>query len=487
MKYLCRLGENQGHVLLASLMLSVVLALLGMTALYLAGQNAPGVFAMKEQIQSQQLTEAASDLMVSWFHDLSTVPPSLAGLLAKRQNDAMGGPSFFDMAGHSQFVGTPDRPDILLDAGNDSDDRLLNSAPSGFSGPLSELGHLEAFKMYAPTEPGLLGTLEIRISTRGRRPLASTIRFQLGALNIPALRAAVQTGQGLGALPSSEASLVLAHWGDVRVMGDMAVNRAGDFVIKSPSASVTGQSYESMGALEDRWTDYWIGGAVAVLSSPTGESSALPSNVHARQQPIPGIRPDRWDYDLLKKTAQRHGTYYRLDRDGRLHLLGALASDPGLVPAEVLASSTVGQSHGLIFIDTMDGEAPRPDNLGTLVLDADYVEALLVVQGHVLFKPGGPGRSMTVLSPPPEGVSSLGARIPVTLSGIHLNGLLYAAGTIRLERDARVYGAVMTDDTVGAGNTTPLLEVWYNWNFGNGLFRGLPVVYRAPATWQVKY
>ncbi len=86
---------------------------------------------------------------------------------------------------------------------------------------------------------------------------------------------------------------------------------------------------------------------------------SVPQSVHTRQEPTPGVRLDRWDYDLLKKTAQRYGTYYRLDRDGRLHQLGSLESDPGQSPSEVLASSTVGQSHGLLFVDTLDGETPR--------------------------------------------------------------------------------------------------------------------------------
>jgi hypothetical protein len=269
-------------------------------------------------------------------------------------------------------------------------------------------------------------------------------------------------------------------------MGDMAVNRMEDLVVKSMTAPVTGQSYETVGPLEDRWTDYWIGGSLSVLSASAG-SPGFPANVHMRQEPTPGVRLDRWDYELLKKTAQRYGTYYRLDRDGRLHQLGAAESDPGRSPAEVLASSTVGQSHGLLFIDTLDAEVPRMDNLGTLVLDADYVEALVVVQGHVLLRPSGSGRSVTVLSPAPEGTSALGGRIPVTLSGIHLNGLLYAAGTITVERPTRMFGAVMTSGTVVGGIRIPALEIWYNSDFNKGLFRGLPVVYRAPATWQLKY
>ena len=78
------------------------------------------------------------------------------------------------------------------------------------------------------------------------------------------------------------------------------------------------------------------------------------------------------------------------------------------------------------------GKPPRVDNMGTLVLDTDYFEGLLVVQGHVALSPRAAGKSLPVLSPSSLGTQSLGARVPVQLSGIHVNGLLYAAGAIRL-------------------------------------------------------
>lgn len=479
--------DRCGHVLVASLMLILILLLLSMTAFYLASQDVPGISAMREERTAQELADAAAELVMSWFHDSAGTPPSISGLLAKRQGDLASGPSFFDAAGRSQFAGTADRPDILLDATNSADDRLLNNPPSGFDGLLNGLGRMEKLKIYAPSQPGLLGTLEVTASTTGQRRVARTIQLQLGALNIPAVRAAVQTGQGLGTLRADGESPVLAHWGDVRVTGDLSVNQVRDVVLKNSRAPVTGQAYELMGRLEDRWTDYWIGGDVTLLSPPLNSNLAFPANVHMHQQPTPGVRLDRWDYDLLKRMALRHGTYYRLDRGGRLHPLGASDADPGLLPSEALSSLAVGQSHGLVFIDTLDGEAPRPDNLGTLTLEADYVEALLVVQGHVQFRPGGAGRSVPVLSPSPEGSDALGSRIPVTLTDIHFYGLMYAAGSVTLERSVRMYGAVMTGDTVAATTSGLRMEVWYNADLGKGLFRGLPVVYGAPGTRRVKY
>jgi hypothetical protein len=141
----------------------------------------------------------------------------------------------------------------------------------------------------------------------------------------------------------------------------------------------------------------------------------------------------------------------------------------------------------LVFIDTVDGQPPRVDNMGTLVLDTEYVEGLLVVQGHMLLRPRAEGKSVPVLSPSPPEVQLLGGRVPVQLSGIHVNGLLYAAGTIRIERSTRLYGAMMAGQSVTSIGTGTMIEVWYNADLAQGLFRGLPVVYRAPGTWLTKY
>ncbi len=107
-----------------------------MTSLYLAGQDGLGVSAMKEDNVTQQLADGAADVVMSWFHDPSVTPTALAGLFVKRQGDPSSGPSFFDVAGRSQFVGTADRPDILLDAANQADNQVLNDSPSGFSSAL---------------------------------------------------------------------------------------------------------------------------------------------------------------------------------------------------------------------------------------------------------------------------------------------------------------------------------------------------------------
>ena len=481
--------SSQGHVLLAALMLVLLLIIAGMTSLFLASQDGPGVSAMRADKTAQQLADAGVDLVMSWFHDPVRTPASVAGILMKRQGDLVGGPSFFDAAGRSQFVGTAEQPDVLLDAANPADNLMLNDSPSGLYKGMKELGRIQSVKLYGPMQPGLLSTVEVTATTDDRRPVARTVTLQLGAVAVPAVRAAVEVGQALGSMQPGGESPVLAHWGDQRVMGDLSVRRIEDLVQKSSTAPVTGQSYDQMTQAQDRWTDYWVGGAVYVTSPPPGQSQSpsLPSNVYGAQNPTPGVRLDLWEYAKLKKTALQFGRYYRLDRLGRLHSPGAADSDPGVAPADVLESPSVGSQQGLVFIDTIDGEVPRADNLGTLTVDTDYVEGMLVVQGHVVLRPRAGGKSVPVLSPSAEGTNVPGSRVPVQLSGIHVNGVLYAAGTIMLERSTRLYGAIIAGNTVTAVGTGAVAEVWYNADLAQGLFKGIPVVHRAPGTWLAKY
>ena len=163
------------------------------------------------------------------------------------------------------------------------------------------------------------------------------------------------------------------------------------------------------------------------------------------------------------------------------------SADQGITPSDALESHTIGDHRGLVFVDTVDGQAPRVDNMGTLVMDADYFEGLLVVQGHIVLRPRAAGKSVPALSPSSPETQSLEARVPVQLSGIHVNGLLYAAGAIRIERSAHLYGAMMAGQSVTSIGTGTVIEVWYNADLAQGLFRGLPVVYRAPGTWLAKY
>lgn len=487
-------GEDaqKGIALLGTMLLVLMLSLLGATLLNLAGQEAMSANAGRQAAVAQQLADAAGELVVSWFHSpqAAAASPAISSLLTKKNRNAEGGPSFFDPTGRSQFVGTADQPDFHLEAGNPFGDRMLNDPESGMFHAMRHLGTVEELKVYAPSNPGLLCTVDATVATQTNPPVRQSVLMQLGALSLPPLRAAVQVGQNLGVPQAGGESPISAHWGDMKVAGDLVLGRTDEFPVKSALAAVTGQGYDETAQREDRWMEAWVGGQVQVIqpsSSGQGQQPSLPYNIHQRQNPIPGVRLDQWSYEQLKGVAKRFGSYYAIDQDGLLYPQGVVETGRGISPDDVFRSQGLGDHRGLIFVDTLDQTAPRTDNLGVLRLRTAYLEGMVVVQGHVVFTPSGSGQSKFVLSPPTVGQNGEVSRLPVQLSHVHLNGVLYAGGNITVTGKARVYGAVVVGGTIASAGSGGTLEVWYDHDLSLGLYRGLPVVYRAPGTWLARY
>lgn len=483
-----RSSHEQGIALLGVIILALVLALVGAALLDLAGQEVSSASGATDVAVAQAVADAAQDMVIAWFHSPHTSPSALAALLTKRQSSSDGSPSFFDQAGRSQFIGTVDHPDLLLDASRSADQLLLNNAGAGMFRFLEDLGSVQELKVYAPGTPGLLCTVDATVTTASSFT-RHAVSMQLGALEIPALRAGIQVGGNLGLHQVAPESGALVHWGELTVGGDLIVQRVEDIPLQSDSAPVTGVSYRDMSHREDRWLSMWIGGPIQFMQLSPGQSSSgvLPLNVHANRHPVPGVRRDHWGYEQLKQLARQHGTYLAIDRDGLLYPTGSVEPGHGVTPDDYLRSRSVGDTRGLIFIDTLDGTAPRSDNLGVVRLNAVYLEAVLVVQGHVIVSPSASGQSLSVLSPPVGGSGTVGSRTSVSLTDIHLNGALYASGNITLDRSVRVFGAVAAEGAITTARPGVIMEVWYDHEMGRGLFRGVPVVMRAPGTWMVRY
>lgn len=482
-------AENQqGIALLGAMIVVLIVSLLGMTLLNLAGQEAMSAGAGSQIAVTQQLADAAGELAVTWFHSPGAVTqfPPVRALHAKRNRTAEGAPSYFSAEGRSQFVGTVDEPDLRLAADNPAEDAVLNNPELGLARSIQHLGSIEELRLYAPSTPGLLCTLDATVKSAAHPPMRQSIRMQLGALDLPALRAAVQVGQNLGQAQLGRESPVSAHWGDMKVGGNLVLHRIEEIPLKSAIAPVTNQSYDETSQREDRWGETWVGGTIHLTQAPTAQVPVVPLNVHASQNPIPGIRFDQWSYEQLKRIAKRFGRYYGIDRNGLLYAQGIVEVGKGLSPDDVFRSQGPGDQHGLIFIDTLDQTPPRPDNMGVVQVRVPYFEGTVVVAGHIHLAPTGTGQQIKVSSPPQDNGTSQGSRTPLQLTDMHLNGALYASGDLTLTGKVRLYGAVLVGGTITASSGGGLLEVWYDSDIGQGLYRGVPVVYRAPGTWQVR-
>ncbi|TKB73449.1 MAG: hypothetical protein E8D45_09280 [Nitrospira sp.] len=472
-----RVNNERGVALMAALLVTFILAVLGSLSLQLAAQETISVRGSQDEAASRYLAQAATDVVMQWFHEPGAVPTAeISTLVAKRISVPDGTMSFFDAKGVSQFVGTAERPDLFFDAGRADHDRLLNDPAQGWFRSLRGLGRILTLKAYGPLRPGALCTVEV---TAQAGPTRSTLSVELGVRQIPPVRAGVQLGgQGvdpvLGGLPVP----VGGHWGDITLKGSVNLGKSNEVPLKTDLAPITGQSYGEMSRAQDRWTTYWIGGEVRFSDG----AAALPLNVVPKRDPVPGLREDIWGYDALKRQAQEVGTYYAMDRSGLLYRDGVIEIGTGITADEAFRSDAVGQHRGLVFVDTLDQQAPRGDNLGTLTIQSEYLEGLFVVHAHVQLKPSGPGKTIETLSPPTTG-SSMGSRTPVLLSRIMVNGVISTPGTLTYEGAPRIHGAIMVGGAVvkGAGAPAPL-EVWYNHDLRKGMVQGMPVVYPIPGS-----
>lgn len=476
--------SERGAVLLGVLMIVLILTLLGMVSMNLAMQEILQISASKDEAAARHVAEAGSDVIIRWFHNSNSTPIGVSTVLSKRFDLPDDGPSFFDASGRSQFSGTSAIPDLLYDAARPGDDRLLNDPVDGWFRSLHSLGRIQTLKVYGPTRPGLLCSVEVAANAKHH---TRTVALQLGALSMPPLYAGVQVGNSGVGLTSDVAVPIWVHWGDLKAKGNVQLGRREDVPAKTGLAPITEQSYADMASKEDRWLSIWTGGDALFTPSSVG-STMLPANVYPRRDPFPGLHQNVWPYEVLKKHAIQHGSYYTRDTSGLLYRNGAIGSSQGLTVEQVFRSQVVGHNRGLVFIDTLDQLPPRPDNLGTVVIETDYAEGLFVVNAHVQLKPSGAGKSVPVLSPPKDGSSSFAARVPVTLTGIHLNGVLTTPGDLFYEGQPRLFGALLIEGRILSTGSTPIpIEVWYDHDFRSGLFRGLPVVYVVPGTWQEKY
>jgi hypothetical protein len=479
---------QQGIALLGAMIVALMLSLLGATLLNLAGQEVVSAGLANQASVAQQLADGAGELVVAWFHSpqSTTDLPQLSSLREKRLRDKEGAPSFFDASGRSQFVGTADQPDVRLQAGNPQENRLLNDPETGMFRTMTHLGQVEEVKVYAPSKPGLLCTIDTTVATHTNPPVRQSILMQMGALDVPPLRAAVQVGQHLGRFQAGSESPVAVHWGELKVGGDLILSQLDEIPLKSALAPVTGQAYDEMRPREDRWMEAWIGGTVQVTYVASEQTPSFPHNLHIGQNPTPGVGLDQWTYEHLKRVAKRFGRYFAIDREGLLYPQGIVEPGRGISPDEVFRSQGSGDQQGLIFIDTLDQTAPRLDNLGVVRLQDPYFEGMAVVQGHIVLAPSGSGQSIKVLSPLSDQGTAV-ARTPVQLSGVHVNGVLHASGNMTIAGRVRVYGAVAAGGTITSASSGSTLEVWYDHDLSRGLYRGLPVVYRAPGTWMTRY
>jgi hypothetical protein len=376
--------------------------------------------------------------------------------------DAEDLPSFRAFDGAPQFGGSPDAPAVLVQW---DDATALLRPPDKLSGDPPQVVRVIRLelRLFAPQSPDAIATVVTR-ATVGR--------------TIAAVRAELTEGPWRGATQAvfagdvqSNAIPMRVHWGGIAIDGGWDASAwLGRIPRRSDTAPVNGEEY-AVEPGSDRWAAIAASGAI-VGPVPDESGFAVPFDHLHQHVDVPRI--GLWGYKALKAYAQRHGRYYATRGTGLLYPDGG---ESGLSPTSVLASHS--GDRRLLFIDTIDGTAPREDNLDTLQATVDFVEGDAYVGANLTIIPGH-GRSV-VLDAPSAPETSAGHPLvrDLRIEGVHYHGVLVVAGLLEAEARTRVVGSLAALQGV---QNAGAFEVWYDAALRKGYRAGFSPVVIKPGS-----
>jgi len=250
------------------------------------------------------------------------------------------------------------------------------------------------------------------------------------------------------------------HWGTVKYFGDLRL--PDDLSVLPATGGIPSAiPYSEPGPNEDPWFALWVDGTVMNASGPNG--GPFPSNVHPNTD---SLQRDDLSMDAVKPFAKQYGEYYQVSPDGMLEYAGVSQGSFDDLFGQVT------ENHRLVYIERKAGYS----NDQPLYLQGGPYRGYFFIEGEVIV--GGGQTGMTV-----EGASPPWPTVPqaMTLTDIHLDGLLYAEGNIELQDRFAVYGALITGQQfTGLANA---LEVWYNHDYESATYSSLPILIPIKETW----
>ncbi len=167
---------------------------------------------------------------------------------------------------------------------------------------------------------------------------------------------------------------------------------------------------------------------------------------------------------------------------GNLYLDGTQGPQHKRFPLTVFQSAEAVDTQRLVFIDTIDQNPPSLNNLATITIPMDYTQGIFFVNADLEIENQGPGKTLSVLSPPLP--LSEEPPVRVSLTSINMNGVLYSNGSIKALGPIRTFGTLIARN----GFVSPeYFEVWHNHDHSRGRFPSHPTVIPLPGGWFEAY
>ena len=176
-------------------------------------------------------------------------------------------------------------------------------------------------------------------------------------------------------------------------------------------------------------------------------------------------------YQVFKSHAILHGRYYSTDANGNIYKDGVEDEAHKVeFDYEFHINNRERAPYDLVFIDTIDGNPPAEDgsNLATIQNSGTGggLKGIFWIGAH--YDQSGMG-NRPAFNDAEKPVLQADGSIEyetVTLDDIFLDGVLYAAGTMRFQGNPRIYGSVIAEEGYRSGGTP---DIYYNHKLKDGL------------------
>jgi len=182
-------------------------------------------------------------------------------------------------------------------------------------------------------------------------------------------------------------------------------------------------------------------------------------------------------YDEFKEQAKKHGRYYSTDASGNIYKDGVEDADHLVdFDTEFAVADRETSPYDLVFIDTIDGNPPAADgsNLATVVNSGAGPGLKGVYWIGASYDQRGAGNppSISYAEKPMLQMDGSVEYVTTTLpepgsnTGVYLDGVLYAAGTMHYRGNPVVYGSVIAERGYLSGGTP---DIYFNHKLIDGL------------------